>query len=310
MKGLVSSVRDHARAHRLSGITALLFLLTGRPAIADENGAAHYPTGTNTVEPAIMPPVNGSLWLNYLTFYTADRFNNSNGASAVPGYLVNAFAEAARLLHTWTSIDGVGWTSGVVIIANDANLRVPHRTGSGGGLGDLVLQPMLLTATFGDLHVLGGFDVSLATGNYSRTKLVNPGLNYTTVAPQVSLTWLPTPELELSLFSVAGLNSKNSQTQYASGNYIDVDYAVGYRPIPTLHALQLSVVGYWFDQLTDDELNGSRYLDGHRSKVFAVGPQVRYKFAKGGVALKWLHETSAQNRPQGERLQLQFAVPF
>jgi hypothetical protein len=109
----------------------------------------------------------------------------------------------------------------------------------------------------------------------------------------------PDAELELSLFSVAGFNSKNSQTRYASGNYLDVDYAVGSRPIPTLHALELSVVGYWLDQLTGDELNGRQYLDGHRSKVFAVGPQARYQFAKGGVALKWLHETYAQNRPQG-----------
>ena len=45
-------------------------------------------------------------------------------------------------------------------------------------------------------------------------------------------------------------------------------------------------------------------------KVFAVGPQVRYQFAKGGIAFKWLHETWAENRPEGERLQLQFAVPF
>jgi hypothetical protein len=83
------------------------------------------------------------------------------------------------LLHTWMSIDGVAWTSGIVIIANDANLCVPHRTGSGGGLGDLVIQPVLLSAAFGDLHVLGGLDVSLPTANYSKTKLVNPGLNYT-----------------------------------------------------------------------------------------------------------------------------------
>jgi hypothetical protein len=77
-----------------------------------------------------------------------------------------------------------------------------------------------------------------------------------------------------------------------------------------VHALQFSVVGYWVDQFTDDELNGRQFLDGHRSQVFAVGPQVRYTFAKGGIAFKWLHETSADNRPDGERLQLQFAVPF
>jgi hypothetical protein len=297
------------RGFPLLGLAAIA-LLAERPAGASENGAAHYPTGTNTVEPALMPPPGGSLWLNYLTFYTADRFNNSNGAAAVPGYLVNSEAEAARLLHTWASLDGVSWTSGLILIASHASIDVPHQSGSGGGLGDLVIQPLLLTGTFGNLHVLGGFDVSLPTGNYSKDKLVNPGLNYTTVAPQFALTWLPTRELEVSLFSTAGFNSKNHETQYKSGDYLDIDYAIGYRAFASLHALQLSMVGYWFDQFTDDQLNGQQFLDGHRGKAFAVGPQIRYQFAKGGVAFKWLHETSAENRPEGNRFQLQFAVPF
>lgn len=193
------------------GITALLILSAAPLAGASENGAAHYPTGTNTVEPALMPPPGDSLWLNYLTYYTADRFNNSNGASSVPGYLVNAEAEAARLLHTWASIDGVAWTSGLVLIANDATLTVPHRSGSGGGLGDLVIQPVLLTAALGNLHILGGFDVSVPSGNYDKAKLVNPGLNYTTVAPQLALTWLPTRELEFSLSQSRGSTPRTSK---------------------------------------------------------------------------------------------------
>src|ERR1700691_2192213 len=236
------------RLDPVRGLAVLLILSAAPLAGASEDGAAHYPTGTNTVEPALMPPPGESLWLNYLTYYTADRFNNSNGAAAVPGYLVNAEVEAARLLHTWTSLDGVAWASGIVLIANDADLNVPHASGRGSGLGDLVLQPVLLTAAFGNLHVLGGFDVSLPTGNYSKDKLVNPGLNYTTTAPQGALTWLPTQQLELSLFLVAGFNSKNQATEYTSGDYFDIDYAVGYRPIASLRELQFSIVGYRFDQ--------------------------------------------------------------
>jgi hypothetical protein len=302
--------RGAMRSFPLIWITALLIALAAQATRAPENDAAHYPTGTNTIEPAMMPSPGASLWLNYITYYTADRSNNSDGDAAVPGYHVSTIAEAARLLHTWTSIDGVAWTSGIVLIANDTDLHVPHAYGSGGGLGDLVIQPVLLTAAFGNLHVLGGFDVSLPTGDYSKDKLVNPGLNYTTFAPQIALTWLPAKEFEFSIFSIAGFNSKNSATHYTSGDYIDIDYAVGYRPVPSLLRLQFSVVGYWFEQFSDDTLNGRQYLDGHRSKVFAVGPQVRYQFAKGGVALKWLHETSAEVRPEGDRVQLQFAVPF
>ena len=305
-----SPARHSRRTFFYCAIAALLESMNAPLAGASENGAAHYPTGTNTVEPALMPLPGDSLWLNYLTYYTADRSNNSNGESAVPSYSVSAVAEAARLLHTWVAIDGVAWTSGIVVIANDTHLQVPHRSGSGGGLGDLVVQPVLLSAAFGDLHVLAGFDVSLPTGNYNKANLVNPGLNYTTTAPQAALTWLPTRQLEFSLFSIAGFNSTNSQTRYTSGNYVDLDYAMGYRPFSSLHALEISVVGYWFDQFTNDTLNGREFLDGHRSRVTAVGPQIRYQFAKGGIALKWLHETSAENRPQGERIQLQFAVPF
>jgi hypothetical protein len=29
--------------------------------------------------PALMPPPRELLWLNYFAYYTADRFNNSNG---------------------------------------------------------------------------------------------------------------------------------------------------------------------------------------------------------------------------------------
>jgi len=298
------------RPFPLFAITALLTSLAGPPAGASENGAAHYPAGTNTIVPALMPPPGASLWLNYVTYYTADRFNNSNGDSVLPGYRVSAASEAARFLRTWTAFDGVAWTSGIVLIANRANLQVPNKSGSGSGFGDLVIQPVLLTAAFGDLHLLGGFDVTLPTGSYSKDKLVNPGLNYTTVAPQFALTWLPAKEFEFSLFSTAGFNSKNPDTQYVSGDYFDIDFAIGYRPVPSLPVLQFSVVGYYFGQFNDDRWLGRQFLDGHRGKAFAIGLQVRHEFAKGGITFKWLRETSVENRPQGDRVQLQFAVPF
>jgi hypothetical protein len=292
------------------GITALVMFLAESPAGATEYSLTHYPLGTNTIVPALMPSPGASVWLNYITYYSADRFNNSQGDSAVPSYRVNAVAESARLLHTWTAIDGVSWTTGVVLIAIDADQRVPNRRESGGGFGDLVIQPLILTAAFGDLHVLGGFDVSLPTGRFSKDRLVNPGLNYYTFAPQLALTWLPTKKLELSLFSTVGFNPENRATHYKSGDYVDIDYGAGYRPIPSRPAFQISVVGYLFEQFTDDKLNGSRFLDGHRGQVFAVGPQVRYQLRRGGITLKWQHETAAKYRPFGERFQMQFAVPF
>jgi len=112
---------------RLASIS-LSLLLPAAPAYTAENGSAHYPTGTNTIVPALMPAPDTSLWLNYITYYTADRFNNSNGDSAVPNYQVNAVAEAARLLHTWPAMGGVSWTSGIVLIANHASIAIRNQT--------------------------------------------------------------------------------------------------------------------------------------------------------------------------------------
>lgn len=295
--------------HRV-GAAALLIVLAGSPAGATEFSLTHYPPGTNTIVPAMVPPPGSSVLLNYITFYSADRFNNSQGDSAVPNYKVTAVVESARLLRTWTSTNRVSWTSGLVLIAMDVDQRVPNRRETGGGFGDLVIQPLLLTAAFGDLHVLAGFDVSLPTGRFSKGQLVNPGLNYYTVAPQFALTWLPTKKVELSLYSNVGFNSENRDTEFKSGNYVDVDYAAGYRPIPSLPALQVSVVGYLFEQFTDDRVNGSRFRDGNRGRAFAVGPQVRYQLRRGGITLKWQREMAVENRPVGNRFQLQFAIPF
>ena len=84
------------------GIMALAILLAGSRAEAGEGGIAHYPTGTNTIVPALMPQPGASIWLNYITYYTADRFNNSKGDSVIPGYKLDAVAEAARA--DWRSL--------------------------------------------------------------------------------------------------------------------------------------------------------------------------------------------------------------
>lgn len=292
-------------------IAPLVMLLGSAQAGATEFNLSHYPPGTNTIVPALMPPKGSSVLLNYITYYTADRLNNAEGNSALPVYEVTAVVEAARLLHTWKTEGRVAWTSGMVITVIDAEQRIPNRSETGGGFGDLVLQPLLLTTAFGELNVLAGIDVSLPTGRFSTDRLVNPGLNYVTVSPQFALTWLPTKQVELSLYSNVGFNAENTTTNYQSGHYFDVDYAAGYRPVRSLPALQVSVVGYLFEQFTDDTVNGRRFRDGNRGRVFAIGPQIRYQIGRrGGIVLKWQNEMDVENRPVGNRFQLQFAVPF
>jgi hypothetical protein len=67
--------------------------------------------------------------------------------------------------------------------------------------------------------------------------------------------------------------------------------------------------GYFIDQFSSDEVGG---IDiGFEGEAFAVGPEIIYQIGKsGGLAIKWQHELDIRNRPEGEKLWLEFQVPL
>ncbi|MFM0110760.1 transporter family protein [Paraburkholderia nemoris] len=88
---------------RTSLEAAVLFGVLGLSgkAYATENGQQTYPIGIDTVLNAIVPAPGTTQFYDYSTFYTASRFVGQNGGSAIPGFKVNVFAMAPRVLHTW-----------------------------------------------------------------------------------------------------------------------------------------------------------------------------------------------------------------
>ena len=79
-----------------------------------------------------------------------------------------------------------------------------------------------------------------------------------------------------------------------------------------LERLQLGVVGYYLQQLTDD-FGAPPSFGGFRSRIAGVGPQIGYIFPMGDklqgyVNLKGYWEFAAQNRPEGWNTWLTFAI--
>ena len=51
--------------------------------------------------------------------------------------------------------------------------------------------------------------------------------------------------------------------------------------------------------------------DRARGRALGIGPQLFYAIGKaGGVLFKYQHEFLVQNRPAGDRVWVQWAVPF
>ena len=72
---------------------------------------------------------------------------------------------------------------------------------------------------------------------------------------------------------------------------------------------QAGLNGYFYQQTTDDTLNGADVPGGNRGRAAAVGPFIRYHPSKDfGIALKWQHEYMVENRASGNRFFLQISA--
>ena len=306
------AARDASRSVLALAVVAAGFCSCG--AWASETGATNFPIGVNTAAAALFPPAGGTEYYNYNVVYKAGSYQATLGNPNPLDFHTLVFVEAFRINHTWANLTpDITLGSGLALNFIHQSITVAGRHGDNGfQFGDPAFIPY-----FFDFHVLPNLWVSHilnifpSWGQYSRSRLANAGLGFTTFAPEVALTYLPTPRWEVSLDAWAGFNMKNTSTNYQTGNEFNMDYLLGYRPLmKRVPGLQFGLVGYVYTQWTDDALNGVRVGDGNRGHVLAVGPQIRYDIGQGGLIAKWEHEFGVQNRSTGDRFWVQFAVPL
>jgi hypothetical protein len=292
---------------QLQILAAVGCLAAAEPALATEPGQGLYPNGAEGSLVANLPPP-GFYAINYLRYYTADRFNDSNGNALPIDFKVNAVADFVRFL--WVPpVKVLGATWAMYVVPSVAYLDV-HEMGfhqSKTGLGDLLFDPLALSWHIGNVHVGGAFDIIAPTGSYRAGDLANIGNNVWDFEPFVALTWLTDHGFETSFKAMYDFYSKNDATDYQNGETFHIEYAV----VQHFGRLNAGIGGYWWYQTTDDEVGGvSVGPDGNRGRAFAIGPEVGYKFHGGLINLKWQHEFGVVDRPQGENFWLRAAVRF
>ncbi|WP_028218626.1 SphA family protein [Paraburkholderia oxyphila] len=292
-------------------VLAALFLVLARTASSTENGLTTYPLGVNTVLDGILPPPGATQFYNYTEYYFANKFSGPGGKSAIPDFHSEALVDAARVVHTWGGTLGpFTWSSGVVVPVVHLHLDVPGASGTRTAPGDIIAQPFMIGYS-NPSHTFFAFltnDISLPSGAYSVNRLANTGVNYYAYQPNLSMTWFPGPQWELSATAQVEFHSPNHATNYHSGDVASLDYLIGYSVTPKV---QIGLQGYFLKQFTDDTVNGQTAPgDGFRGQTIGVGPQLRYDLGPGAaIAFKYQHEFAVRNRPQGDRLWVQFAFP-
>lgn len=302
------------RSLKKAALGCLASLFCMHYARATENGQNASPVGVNTVLTGILPAPGHAVYLDYFEFYNADSTMNGSGKNAVHDFQAQLIVNASRFLYTWKpGFDNFHITSGFVLpVVLRASLSTPKRSGNNGGIADITLQPLSIGYVSPDHRVFSwfGVDVFVPTGQYSKSNTVNVGHNYYSFVPDINLTWFASPRLQLSLHGQWEFHTTNTVTDYHSGDIGFVTYAADYAPFPQLNRLHFAIQGYALGQFTNDTQYGKIYNGGYRGQAFAIGPQVRWSWAGGGVALKWQHEFLVRNRTSGDRIWLQFSAPI
>jgi len=282
-----------------------LFIVTQREASATEFGGGAYPNGAEDFMSGAVPPP-GTYFLNYFTYYTADKLKIKDG-SDIDDFDLKVTANTFRLLHvTKQQIFGGYWGMHVFVPVVNVDIDMMGKSDNKFNIGDIIVDPFILSWHSKNWHFATGLDIYIPTGSYNEKDLANIGRNYWTFEPIFAFTFLSDSGFEVSSKFMYDLNTKNSDTEYKSGQEFHFDYLVGYQFKPW----SIGLNGYYYKQITGDELDGDKVGDGFKGEAFAFGPAIKYDYNNMMFDLKYQHEVSVENKPEGDKFWFKFVYAF
>jgi hypothetical protein len=281
-----------------------VMLVTGTQAWATEGGGGAYPNGAEDFMSGAVPPP-GTYFINYFNFYSPGSFRDKDGRKAPFDFDADIYANVFRLIHvTPYKVLGGYWGMHVFLplVKMDVH-KSPGGSGNNAGIGDIIVDPFILSWHGQNWHLATGVDIYCPTGSFDKGRVANVGRNYWTFEPIVSGTYVSDGGYEVSAKFMYDFNTRNTDTDYRSGQEFHVDYTVGKK----FGGLSLGAGGYYYQQTTEDKTSGYNYGKG---MTLSVGPQAKYDYKNMSLSFKYLFEVDTENRPQGNNLWAKFVYAF
>ncbi|MDH2328332.1 transporter [Cereibacter sp. SYSU M97828] len=301
-------------------ILAAAALLAADQADATEAAAGRYIPGVFALPKGGAIPPPGLYW-NITTAY----YNGSIGANvSVPvGGEIRAGLEATIAGPTLTALwvpngqigDGLSFALGVSVpfqyLSAEASVGMMSTEQSQTALGDIAIAPKIGWKS-GTHFFSAGVNIFMPTGSYHVGSLDNTGMNYWTVSPNVSYTYLDVARgLDFSVNAGVDINTENTDTDYQSGTLAHLDAIVIKKINDRFSA---GVFGSVLYQLEDDEGGLADQLDGFKGRSYAIGPVVTYEAGPKerpiNIAFSWAPEFGTKNRPKGNAVYLSISGTF
>ncbi len=300
---------------------------------AAESGVGHYSPGAMASFIDAAPP--GFALLNVFNYY-----NGSAGADR--RILFGGIAAADLEVTTYADVFGVAYKSpfGILDGKFTAAVLVPYvwaevkasvdlqsrlfprrgrtvkRSDTADGIGDMTLVPFWLAWNKGDFKWDVRLDIYAPTGDYTKGKLANVGLNYWTFEPVVSFSWLSSKiGLEISAYAGLDFNTENDATNYQSGDVFHFDLTVAeHLPLSKYGYIGIGFNAFYWKQFTGDSGSGA-VLGSFEGRTQGIGPVVSYISPPicghtFSAEVKWLPELDVNKRLEGDYVWFKAAMAF
>lgn len=307
----------------LTGALAVSALTVG----AEENGVGHYNPGQTADFIDALPGFPSFAYMNIFTYYNgsaggSQQFPISGGRLALGMEAISYTDSSVFLWETPYKVLGGYYTVFASVpytwLTVSANVQTGPKTGqtkqSVNGIGDIYFAPAALGWTNGDFKWDARFGVYAPTGEYDKTRLANEGLGFWTFEPEVTFSWISSKfGTEVSAFAGVDFNTKNTESDYTSGDVFHLDVTVA-QHLPLFGGIiGVGANGYWIQQFTGDSGFGA-VAGSFKQQELGVGPVISYikKLSKTELAIdvKWLPQMDVQNTMKGDYIWVKAAVVF
>jgi hypothetical protein len=161
----------------------------------------------------------------------------------------------------------------------------------------------------------GRLPIHAPTGSYKVGRLSNPGLNYWTFDPTLSLSYGNEKSgLNAALFAGMTFNTKNEDTRYRSGSVLHVEGSVQQLLPLGPGFIGLGAQAFLYEQVTGDSGSGA-VLGDFKGRSIGIGPVIDYLLhfgTRGLLALefRWLPELDTKHRVEGDFFWLKMTYTF
>ena len=286
------------------------FVMMGSAALA---GSGHYVSGVEGIKAATLPP-EGIYWRMYNVLYTADDLRDKNGKEVDVDFDVNVYALVNRLVYSsGIELLGANLVADICVplVYTDISMKAGGMTlfdDNEFGLGDILIEPAILSWHGPRYDAALGVGVYLPTGSFDADEPASPGKGFWTGMLTAGATFYfdEAKTWSISALSRYEIHSEQEDTDITYGNDFHFEWGLGKTLAKTW---DVGLAGYCRWQLTDDSGPGTT---NDREEAYAIGPEVSVFMPEWGlgVSMRSLWEFENKVNSQGNVTTLMIMKAF